>query len=496
MDETTLTAMRADLETMTKRLADIAAENKPGLADEQIRKLDEEHAELTRKATELRDKIEAAEYRDNRIVMIRSLAAQADMRRFGEQHVLSGTDIEAFRGLLAAELANQSDDNNIRSMTGISLGRSNFDQLAAAVTNALLHRASPAAVELTAEGRNFRGMPLLGIAKDVLEANGVSTRGMSRQDLAAAALQQRGGGLHTTTDFPGILANITNTTLRAAYQAAPQTFRPLVRETTAVDFKPITRAQFGEAPALEKVNEHGEFKRGTIAEGKESYKIATYGKIVAITRQVLINDDLDAFARLPSAFGTQAAQLESDLVWGQILSNPLMGDGVALFHASHKNLMVARAIDIDPVSEGRTLFALQTGLDGKTIIGLAPAYLIVPVAMQTRAEQFLGQISPAKTADVVPTSLQRLSIIAEPRLDKGIDRPDDNIVVEGSATAWYMAGLPAQTDIIELAYLEGARGVYTETRTGFDIDGIETNVRLDVAAKILDWRNIAKNPGA
>ena len=40
--------------------------------------------------------------------------------------------------------------------------------------------------------------------------------------------------------------------------------------------------QLGEAPQLEKVNEHGEFKRGKIGEGAESYKVSTYGKIVAI----------------------------------------------------------------------------------------------------------------------------------------------------------------------------------------------------------------------
>jgi hypothetical protein len=53
----------------------------------------------------------------------------------------------------------------------------------------------------------------------------------------------------------------------------------------------------------------------------------------------------------------------------------------------------------------------------------------------------------------------------------------------------------AQADIVELAYLEGNRGVYTETRTGFDIDGIEIKARLDVGAKTMDWRNIAKNVG-
>ena len=42
-------------------------------------------------------------------------------------------------------------------------------------------------------------------------------------------------------------------------------------------------------------------KRGTLGESKESYKVKTYGRVVAITRQTLINDDLDAFTRMPGS---------------------------------------------------------------------------------------------------------------------------------------------------------------------------------------------------
>jgi len=58
---------------------------------------------------------------------------------------------------------------------------------------------------------------------------------------------------------------------------------------------------------------------------------------VIITRQTLINDDLDAFTRIPAMYGNSIAQLKSDVVWGVITSNPAMADGKALFDASHKN---------------------------------------------------------------------------------------------------------------------------------------------------------------
>lgn len=527
-----LAAMRANLAELVTRADAKAAEAKDGLDAKELRKIEDEHASMVKDIEKLKEEIATEERREaddaarrnqptpttddaairaaataaaaeatraerTRTTTIRSLAAQAGVPALGETHAAQDTSIDQFRSLLLDHLVS-AEGQQVRSATRVQVGQSNHEQRAAAIHNALMHRASPGSVELTADGRNFRGMTLLEIGRDVLEINGVNTRGMTRIEIAAQALMQRSaGGLHSTSDFGGILANVANTTLRAAYEAAPQTFRPLVRETSVSDFKTVTRAQLGEAPALNKVSEHGEFKRGSLGEGKESYKIATYGKIVGITRQVIINDDLDAFSRLPAAFGVQAAQLESDLVWAQILANPTMGDGKTLFHADHGNIFTpAATISVDTMSAGRVAFSKQTGLDGKTILGLTPRYVIVPIALQTKAEQLKGQIYAAKNTDVVPESMKAFEIIAEARLDVGINRPDDDIVASGSATAWYLAGSIAQNDIIELAYLDGNRGVYTETRTGFDIDGVEVKARLDVGAKVIEHRNIAKNAGA
>ena len=53
-----------------------------------------------------------------------------------------------------------------------------------------------------------------------------------------------------------------------------------------------------EFPDLLQVNEHGEFTRGTVPENDETYKLATYGRIVGLTRQAIINDDLNSFDQM------------------------------------------------------------------------------------------------------------------------------------------------------------------------------------------------------
>ncbi len=349
----------------------------------------------------------------------------------------------------------------------------------AAVENALLHRYDPGRHALTEPARDWRGLSLIEMARSLLEAAGERPRGLSRDEIATRAL-------HSTSDFPAILAAVTGKTLRDAYEAAPRTFMPIARRTSAADFKQIHRLQLGEAPQLEKVNESGEFKRGSIGEAKESYRVETWGKVIGITRQVIINDDLDAFTRVPALFGTSAATLESDIVWGIVIDNPAMADGNALFHGSHKNLAgTGTALDVPSLGKARTAMAKQTGLDGKTLLNLRPTFLVVPAALELMAEQLIAQsLVPAKTSDVVPNSIRSLAVIAEPRLDPA-----------AGAVPWFLFASPAAIDTIEYAYLEGQDGVFIESRTGFDVDGVEIKARLDFGAKAIDWRGLYKNPG-
>jgi hypothetical protein len=402
-------------------------------------------------------------------------------RSFADRLVKEGVGLDEARRSLIDEAARRSSSaGEIRNHV-VMTGQDERTTRNLAVENALLHRFEPTAHKLSDAAREWRGMTLLEMARVFVESGGVhSTRGLTRHELATRAM-------HSESDFPNILANVANKTLRTAYEAAPRTFQPFCRQVTASDFKAMSRVQLGEAPALDKVNEGGEYKRGPLGEGKESYRVETYGKIIAISRQVLVNDDLNAFTRIPQLFGVAAANLESDVVWGIITANPNMGDGLALFHANHKNLAAAgAAISVATLGTARKSMGTQTGVDGQTIINVRPAFIIVPAALEVTAEQLLAvNMVPAKSTDVVPQSLRTLAVIAEPRLDAAVN----------GDKAWYMSANPGQIDTIEYAYLEGQNGVYIETRVGFDVDGVEIKARLDFGAKAIDWRGMFKNPG-
>lgn len=351
-----------------------------------------------------------------------------------------------------------------------------------AIENAITLR-SGGTVDLTDEerraARDFTGMSLIELARFHIEQEGISTRGMDRMTLAGVALGIRAGGAHTTSDFAQILANTANRQLRRAYEAMPQTFRPFTIAGTLPDFKPAPLVGLGDAPALLLTGENGEFKYGSMSDFGDTYRLATYGRIIAITRQTIINDDLNVFSRVPSGFGAQAAQLESDLVYAQLLSNPTMYDGNALFSTQHVNLAgTGTAITEAALAAAEQAMMTQTSPEG-TQLNLLPRFLIVGPAKKVEAQKMLSAVVPNATSSV--------NVFAN----------SYELIVEGRITGnqWFLAADPALIDTVRLDSLEGQDGVYTETRVGFEVDGVEMKARVDRVAKVMDWRGFYRNPG-
>jgi len=354
-------------------------------------------------------------------------------------------------------------------------GADERDHFRAGMVNALLHRFDPHAHKLDEPGRKFQGMNLVRMAEEACRVSGIRAS-MRPGELAAKAL-------NATTDFPYVLENVISKTLRNAYEGTPRTFLPFCRKATLPDFKEVRRVNLSGAPALRRVVEGGEYQHGTIGDGAEKYAVQKYGRMIPITWEVIINDDLSAITRIPQLFGRSAADLESDIVYGVLTANAALADGIPLFHADHGNLGAGAVVGDSALSQARELMLLQKGLEGRYIT-VRPEFLIVPPRQLTPAQKAVAlPIIPTKTADA-NTFYQSLNIIAEPRLQ------------DTSANAWYLAANPNAIDTIEYGYLEGYEGVFTETKQGFEVDGVVVKCRHIFGAKAIDHRGLFRNPGA
>ncbi|PRX29011.1 prohead serine protease [Meinhardsimonia xiamenensis] len=425
----------------------------------------------------------AAQARRTAAEILRLCERHGLAQSFGADLIERGVALDEARAAILDHLAEAQAEAPRRGEPAPAQARRDDGGYREAMAAALLHRHSPTEFELPSGSREFIGRSLLELARHALERGGVSTRGMGRMELAGAALLGR-AGMHSTSDFPLILANVANKTLRQAYTRAARTFTRWARRRTISDFKQVSVTQLSGAPSLVYVPESGEFRYGTISESREVYALLTYGRIIGITRQVLINDDLDAFTRIPAAFGAAAADLESDIVYSILSTNPQMGDGNPLFDAAHGNEGTAAAITEDSLAEAYRKFAAQTGLDGRKI-SVLPRWLIVPPGSRAvEARKHVTATTPASASDVNAFAGQ-LEVVEEPRLlpDSGTD-------------PWFLAADAARIDTVEYAYLEGQEGVYTEVRQGFEVDGVEIKARHDFAAKAIDWRGLFRNAGA
>lgn len=368
--------------------------------------------------TTTREAADAAPATETRAVAnaaIRSIARIAGLdQSWIDGQIDANADPDTARRAAFEALAKRSAPSIRTEQVRVEMGESQDDPALRArqMGEALYARINPRH-ELSEPARRYTNCTPVDMAKELLTLRGESTMALSPASLVTRAL-------HTTSDFPIILGDTVGRVLRDAYQAAPSGIRRLGRQTTARDFRAVNKIMLGEAPLLEKLNEHGEIKAGTMAEAREAYKVETW------------------------AAGT-----------GAVISDATL-------------------------SAARLALRTQKGIEDRTI-RVTPRNLLVPPALETTAEKWLASIARATAADVNPF-LGSLSLVVELRLS--------------SATRWYVTADPGEIDGLEFAYLSGAEGPQVESRSGWDVDGVEIRVILDFGAGFIDHRGWFVNAGA
>lgn len=405
---------------------------------------------------------------------VRKAGLDAD---FANRLITDGVTIDQARAQIIDAVAERQDktQGDVMTRTHVIVGDERRDRAArSAMSEAIQHRCGTVAT-LSEGAREFRGLTLLEMARQALEMRGVRTAGMDRMELVQRSMTQ--------SDLPNIYLDAMYKTLTNSYQAEPRTFLPLGRRVSLSDFRVNHRVKLSEAPSLERRNEAGEFRYGKFSDAKETIQLHTYGKKIKLTREMIINDDLGAVVRMMNGFGAAAARLESDTVWTSgIIANGAMADNVAIYHATHKNLASASAINVDGVAAARKLLRVQKGLADKDTLNLSARFIVCGPDKETELEQFLsGAFVPTAAASAIPASMRSLQPIVENRI---------------SGNAWYLFGDFNIIDTFEYAYLEGQEGVFVASKVDELSGDMELGARHDFGWAMIDHRNTAKNQGA
>lgn len=343
--------------------------------------------------------------------------------------------------LLAVRDQNAGGHLNVRSMN--QDGRAEREL----ITNTLAARMGS-----RVSGEVIRSEDTVSLAVRALMLSGQNvSRHDSRDEIIRRAM--------TTGDFPALLGNAVGRVLHQAYTEAPPALKTVSRLSNLPDFRTKQVARMGEAPSLNKVNEHGEFTYGVVKDVSNTWKLATYGRIVALTRQAMVNDDLGGFADLIAKFGQAASRREADELVAVLTNGPTV-DGLPLFHADRSSLITA-GLSSSGLAAAVNALRMQKEMDGGFIIQ-QPSAIVVPAALEMTALQLVATYTPNQASDVQPFAL---SVVVEPRLDAV------------SPTDWYLVA--GNQSALEYGYLDGAQGVQIEQQQGFEIDGLSIKARLD-----------------
>lgn len=325
--------------------------------------------------------------------------------------------------------------------------------------------------------REFVGMSLKDMAADALQRAGQSTRGLTADEVFTRAAMG-------TSEFPLLVSNAMNKVALDSYKAAESPLKALARQRTLPNFKESTSIRLGELGRLEEMNEHGEFTHTGRAEAGETMRLKTFGRAINVSRKLLIDDDLNMLGDMTAALGEAAAQTEADELVATFTGNPDMSDGNPVFHTDRGNLAatgvdLGSATDLAAIDNARKAMRVVKGLDGKTIIGVTPKYLVVGPEAETEAEKLLAAIYAA-TKDDVNAFTGKLQLVVEPRI---------------TGTGWYLMAEPARVPSLQYAYLSAAQGVQIQRQEAWTTLGMQYRAFLDFGTGWVDWRGVYHNPG-
>lgn len=349
-----------------------------------------------------------------------------------------------------------------------------------------------------AVSRELRGAGLHTLLYEVIRASGGYVRpGRIDNDVIRAAFVADGRLLQASSGFStlslsGILSNVATKTMLAAYQAVNAVATQIAGATDVNDFKQVTRYRMTAAGVFQKVGPDGELKHAGLEEEAYTNQVETWGRMIALTRQMMINDDLGAFLQIPRAIGRMSALALEEVVFTLLLSNPN-----SFFSTGNKNYFdgADSALDIDSLTVAEQMFLDRVDKQGKPIL-VQPAIILVPTSLKVTAEQLFKELP----LNQVPAN-NKAKPVNNPHAGKfrPVCSPYLSItsISGNSTTAWYLLADPNDVSAIEIAYLRGKRVPTIESgETDFNTLGMQWRGYFDFGCAMQDQRAAVKSKGA
>lgn len=278
-----------------------------------------------------------------------------------------------------------------------------------------------------------------------------------------------------------------------ASRAEWESWRNVAMISNAPDFRTMRRVRVGGLVDLADVAELGTYQEITIPpDEEETFAVGKKGNIFSYSMESAYNDDLGALAEIPKKIAFAAKRGLYKTVFDVFRLNPTMGDGVALFHATHGNLGSAALSDPN-LRTAIQIMRDQTEYGSNEPLGfIQPKYVIIPNELEATA----WELARASVSNNLATPT-RNETIENWFLSFGLV-PLPPIAYWTDANDWALCADPQIIPTIEVSFLNGRQEpeimIQDQPNVGsvYSADKISLKGRFIYGVKALDPRGMFK----
>ena len=343
--------------------------------------------------------------------------------------------------------------------------------------------------ELEAAHAAYRSkIGLQELVLEAAEAGGYTGSRRFRLDTLGSILK----AAFSTLSLPNILSNTANKFALAGYQSVEGVWRQIAKIKPVNDLKTNTSLRLATAGGFEQVGPDGQIKHGTFSEESYTNRAKTHAKMYAITREHLINDDLDMLSDVPRNLGRDAGKRLNLTFWTAFMDNS------SFFTSGNANYFSGGSTNLQSSSLATAIqkFRDQTDPAGDPV-GYEPRFLVVPTALEQTAKELVTadriNTGGSSTTDKVP-NVNIYQGLFVPLVSAYLSK---STITGYSSTAWYLLADPMDCPVIEVAFLNGQEEPTIETADAdFETLGIQMRGYFDFGVAKQDYRGGVKSKGA
>jgi len=246
-----------------------------------------------------------------------------------------------------------------------------------------------------------------------------------------------------THDISNLLAALVNKFLLQGFMAVERSWENISAIRSVSDFKSINLMRLNGSLTFQKVGNAGELKVAAVSDYKRSVNADTWGITTQLTRQDIINDDLNALSMVPARMGRGASLAMNSAIW-----TTFQTDNATYFQAA--SAAAGNALSYSSLESAVTAYRRLNDPDGNPL-AIAPRILLVPPELEPKAVQLMTQ-----SALIVGSLGSTSSKSVEPSANvfAGRYRIVTSNYLTSSSTWWLMADA-ADLPALDVVFLNG-----------------------------------------